>query len=113
MKRFLLALLLVFPLAASAEFLDGNQLYAKMGSTTEADRVVAGYYIGGVHDAVRGILVCDPNNVNMQQIFDLTFAVLRDHPEIRQLTADSIVIRVLAQTFPCKKQPTSAETPKL
>jgi len=105
MKYLTLAALL-FCTGAHAEFLDGNQLYTRLTSANETDRTNAQWYVLGVHDAARGYVICDPNNVNGQQVIDMTLAALRDHPEGRAISADQIIVKTLQAAFPCRRNPT-------
>ncbi len=102
MKRLFLAALL-FSSVARAEFLDGNKLYDDLTSSSQAARDAGTFYVMGVHDALRGITICDPANVTGQQVSDMTLVALRDHPEVRQYSADVIVARILVSAWPCKK----------
>ena len=95
-----LALLVATP--AQAEFYDGNMLLQRMNGDA-IDQMAALGYVAGVWDAHMGVMICPPPNVMLNQVRDMTKALLVGHPEYRHQGADRFVIAAGAQTFPCPK----------
>lgn len=89
---------------ASAAFVTGNELLAKLEGSAQ-DRNMAAAYIAGVHDAVEGTVVCAPG-IQLQQAMDMVYQVLKAVPEERHRSADTYVVATLAAQWPCKASPT-------
>ena len=97
-----LALLVATP--AQAEFYDGNMLLQRMNGDA-IDQMAALGYVAGVWDAHMGVMICPPPNVMLNQVRDMTKALLVANPEHRHQPADRFVIAAGSKVFPC---PTSA-----
>lgn len=89
---------------ASAEFLTGNQLLQLMQSEERHERAAADGYLMGAHDVGRGIVHCTTTGVTLSQIRDMSRQFLIATPAVRHKSADSIVMYVLAEAFPCPKK---------
>lgn len=99
--RFLIALL--FASSAHASYFDGNLLLSKMrGSSGEQLQALG--YIQGVHDAFHELTVCNPPNVTGGQVFEMVKNYLENVPATRHFSADVIIERILANSWPCKSQ---------
>ena len=96
----------IAPAPASANFLDGNELYEHCKSRNPS----ALNYILGVHDAqqtVAGLgkqekLICPWGRVSSGHIIGVVCNYLRDNPSQRHLSGASIVLKSLGNAFPCK-----------
>lgn len=102
MKTAAIVLALLVATPAQAEFYDGNRLLLKMNGDGP-DQMAALGYIAGVWDSMMGVMICPPPNVMLNQVRDMTKALLVGHPEYRHQGADRFVIAAGAQTFPCPK----------
>ncbi len=101
--RFLAALLLSVCVTAHAEFKDGNDLLNDMESGHAVGQMVALGYVMGVTDVGMGYLHCAPGNVKAGQIRDMVLNYLRNTPADRHLSADSIINKILKETWPCQR----------
>lgn len=109
MKAAALAMALLAAVPAQAEFYDGNRLLQRMNGD-DIDQMAALGYVAGVWDAYMGVMICPPPNVMLNQVRDMTKALLVARPEYRHFGADRFVIAVGAKTFPCPKS--ASESPK-
>jgi hypothetical protein len=100
MKKYI-AVLLMVPTMAMAEFYSGNILLSKMRSGNAVDKSLALGYVLGVYDSFLNINHCPPPNVTAGQIHDMVQQALVEIPSIRNNTADVIVQGVLAAEWPC------------
>ena len=57
-------------------------------------------YVGGVIDTSHA-LFCFPPDVTKRQIINVAIIYMRDHPEILQMFAPSLVIKAMRAAFPC------------
>lgn len=94
----------LFAGSASAEFLSGNQLLELLRSQERHERAAADGYIMGVHDAGRGAVHCSPPGVSLTQVRDLSVQFLNAAAPVRHQSADSLVMAILQETFPCPKR---------
>ena len=86
---------------AHAQFVDGNELLARMnGNPAQVNNAVG--YVMGVADAELGTIWCPPANVTVRQVFDLTKGVLEAVPEKRHESGSAFVMAAVRMTFPCK-----------
>lgn len=85
---------------AVAEFWDGNALWQRLTGNTSQELVAMGY-IMGVADAGHSVEHCPPPNVTSGQILDMVKQHLERNPAIRNRTADTIVLHVLRNQWPC------------
>jgi hypothetical protein len=95
----------------------GNELYAQI--TTPNQRMYALEYIEGVLDesdqysfdvGPDGLLlhphICTSGiAITYGQQVDIVAKYLSDHPEIRHLNANVLVMKAMIQAFPCAKNP--------
>lgn len=102
MRALAMALALLATTPAQAEFYDGNRLLQRMNGDIP-DQMAALGYVAGVWDAYMGVMICPPPNVMLNQVRDMTKALLIARPEFRHQSADRFVIAVGAETFPCPK----------
>lgn len=89
---------------ASAEFLSGNNLLELLRSPERHERAAADGYIMGVHDAGRGAVHCSPSTVTLSQVRDMSAQFLTAAVAARHKSADSLVMAVLQEAFPCPKR---------
>ena len=92
-----LALLLAQP--AEASYMDGNSLHRFCGSSP----VLVTSYLGGALDMSREpeLVQCIPDNARIGQLRDVLCKWLEEHPELRHLDGDLVVIVALKQSFGC------------
>lgn len=95
---------LAFNLSANAEFKDGNKLLSEINGDNHYSRGVAMGYVMGVADAIGGALACMPSNLTGGQLIDMTKQYLENNPSVRHYSADSIIVAMLGQAWPCKKR---------
>lgn len=105
MKAIIATLALVC-CSASAEFLTGNELLARLNSESHYDRGSANGYIMGVFDAQLGVMHCAPLQVTVGQVVDMTRSALQAAPSVRHRSADSFVVYALINAWPCPKKGT-------
>ena len=105
MRKLLVALLMV-PTIAHAEFMTGNQLHSKLTGTDVSERIQALGYIQGVFDAGQHFRHCAPDNIGITagQVRDIVLKYLNERPELRNFTADLLIIDSLKQLWPCANQ---------
>lgn len=112
--KTMLFVMLVTGSAAEAEekqvngYLDGNELLTWCSESITAR---CGAYDMGVADAMQffrtdggnltGFRACIPPPVTSKQVEDIVMKFLREHPELRHLSAAGLVINALADAFPC------------
>jgi hypothetical protein len=89
---------------ASAEFLSGNNLLELLRSQERHERAAADGYIMGVHDTARGVVHCSPNTVTLSQVRDLSAQFITAAAASRHKSADSLVLAILQEAFPCPKR---------
>ena len=101
MKKLLIALLLATS-SAKAQFLSGNELYSLLTSRDTIDNVFAMGYVSGVFDNNLGSMHCATGGgVSIGQVSDIAKNYLERNPEIRNISADLLVIASLARVWPC------------
>ena len=102
MKK-LLAILLLAPTLAYAEYWSGNNLHQRLQSSEATDRLLALGYIMGVSDAFQDTAHCSGQSVTSGQTRDVIKLYLEQNPAIRDLNANLIIMVALGQAFPCPK----------
>lgn len=102
MKRMLLPLVFA-ACTAHAEYKDGNKLLSEMNGSIY-DQMSSLGYVMGVADALYGVVVCNPTNATAGQMNDMIKRYLENNPSVRHYSADSLIARVLEQSWPCKKK---------
>jgi hypothetical protein len=102
----LVAVVMLVPTLAYAEFFTGNQLLAKMNSTEVSERIQAIGYIQGVFDTGQYLKHCAPDNAGITagQIQDITRSYLEKNPAVRNLSADLLITEALRKIWPCANQ---------
>jgi len=100
MKKLLASLLFV-PCMASAEFLSGNDLLARINSDEVLHRMFALGYVAGVSDAQQHVISCPSAGVTNGQVRDVVKSYLEANPGIRHKTADMLIADALKQVWPC------------
>lgn len=106
MKKFIAGLLMV-PCVAYANFINGNDLWRYLNETDYFSKGHSLGYITGVFDAYRGTHHCPPangGNITAGQVSDIVKKYLENHPQIRNLSADLLVLMALVQTWPCPQK---------
>ena len=107
MRRLILAVLVACSATAQAEFLDGNELLARMNGSN-MDKMLALGYVMAASDAAREIRICNvPSTVSAGQTHDIVKGYLERFPQVRHFTADVLVGRALEVMWPCSKAPAS------
>lgn len=101
MKRLMFTLALLAPLAAGAEFFSGNELYARLQASDQAERASALGYLAGVFDTGVGVVHCAPPSVSLGQVAQLVAAQLAALPAHRHHPADVFVLLALKEAWPC------------
>jgi hypothetical protein len=99
MKK-LIAILLCMPCMASAEFMSGNNLHAKMTGDF-GEKMQALGFIQGVFDVYVSVTFCSPENVTAGQVSDMVKRYLDNNPSTRHKTAESLINQALKQAWPC------------
>ena len=99
MKAALLMLALLCG-SVRAEFIDGNKLLADMNGSHGMQMSALGYVMG-VADTLQGAVVCMPPSVTSGQVMDMVRNYLNNVPRDRHFSGDSIVAKVLKDTWPC------------
>lgn len=105
--------LALFCNVAPAAFFDGYQLKEwsdadsriDNGGKSSADFQKEAYftgYVSGVHDIVRGVIVCPPQNAKLGQLMAVVRKYLLANPEKWNQSAGVLVLNALTQAFPCK-----------
>lgn len=97
-----------FVQAQNGSFVGGNELY-KWCTTPQAEGLCFSY-IKGVSDLIDTFqetnksakAICVPNGVTISQMKDIVMKRLVQHPEIRHLSASSIVWTALVEVWPCR-----------
>jgi hypothetical protein len=97
MKTFITFILALFCVTAHAEFFSGNDVY-ELHSTNEKGFL---YYTAGVFDSGHNAYHCAPSNVTTGQVADMFYQFLRDNPNVRSFTAESIARSLFKTTWPC------------
>ena len=91
-------------------FLDGNALLTRCTDAGPVEVECIGY-VEGIADAMaaiqahdgslQGSRACIPDTVLSTQVRDIVTRFLREHPELRHVSAASVVAHALAEAFPC------------
>lgn len=87
---------------AGGYFIDGNRLYSDLISDQPANRSHAMGFVLGIHDAIKQMRDCVPENAKSGQIRDIVLATLRDFPDLRHLPARNIIVASLDKAFDCR-----------
>lgn len=95
----------VLSLSAHAQFSDGNKLLKDMNGNVYHEGIALGYVMG-VTDFGAYVTHCPPNNATAGQIRDMVKQHLIDFPQNRHMSADILIMRVLATAWPCPKKGT-------
>lgn len=117
MRKFYLTIMfLFFPLVAQAKFYDGQVLldYARSyekslnsGKATRGDNIKGGVFLGYVAAIIDSYgsegakVFCQPNG-RLETYADVTIKYLKDNPERRMNSAESLVIESMQNKFMCK-----------
>jgi hypothetical protein len=94
----------ILPVAACAEFKDGNRLLSQINTATGLQYMHALGYVMGVADAFYGVTYCPPGNVTAGQITDMVRNFLENNPAIRHQSADRHVHHVIQSAWPCEQR---------
>lgn len=90
--------------SAQAEFRSGNTLLDDIRSEMVVNRMFAAGYIAGVADVANGVSHCLPSRSTVGQLMDLSEKFLAESPEIRDISADVILLGLFKKTWPCAKK---------
>jgi hypothetical protein len=104
-KRFV-AVALLTPVIAHAEFWTGNDLFAHLKSTNVNERVHAIGYVMGVFDATSTVGHCGNHidTLTSGQARDVATQYLEQNPAVRDLTADVLLRAAFSRAWPCPKK---------
>lgn len=114
-KKYLLAIVAIIPMCASAGFYDGNKLdswslsldKANRGDSLSLQQAIDAStfqgYIAAVNDLSSGVTFCPSSEVALKQLTDIVSAYLKKHPEKRTDNGSDIVLYALSEKFPCVK----------
>jgi hypothetical protein len=105
MKK-LIAVVMLVPTLAYAEFFSGNQLLAKMNSTEFGEKMQAIGYVQGVFDAHQHVKHCAPDGAGITagQVQDIVKDYLNRNPATRNFSADLLITDALRKIWPCATQ---------
>jgi hypothetical protein len=105
MKK-LIAVVMLMPTLAYAEFFSGNELLSKMNSADYMDRAQAIGYVQGVFDAGQHVKHCTPDGagVSAGQVQDIVKDYLNKNPATRNFSADLLITDALKRIWPCANQ---------
>jgi hypothetical protein len=104
MKHIITALALVASTTASAQFINGNDLFNHMNDSSAIKKMLALGYIAGVSDASQGEYHCTPASVSLGQTNDVVLKYLTKDPANRHLDASILVTVALVEVWPCPKK---------
>lgn len=90
--------------SAQAQIRTGNTLLDDLQSENVVNRMFAVGYISGVADFGNGGNHCIPNRATFGQMSEIIRKFVSENPEIRDISADVIVLGVLQKTWPCAKK---------
>jgi hypothetical protein len=112
MKKLHCTLALVATLvsgSASAYMVTGNKLHDEMQkpSTDNMAWAFTRGFVAGVHDVQSEVKICSPSSANLGQMADMVKNYLENHPAIRHLPAEAIILHVLSTAWPCAKKGTA------
>ena len=110
MKRIILAALVGVLVSgpAAAAYTSGNQVYSSCTrdkyycmeyAAAWADGYYAGYSLAGKPLEY----ICLPKEIINQQLGDILFRYLEQHPNSRHLKISDLAFKALDEAFPCKK----------
>ena len=102
MRRLICVVALVV-MPAQAQFYSGNELWQIMQADDYTSKGMALGFVAGVSDSWDGTLVCGPSSVTLGQAVDIVKRFLRDNPQSRHLSAESLARVALARAWPCRK----------
>lgn len=90
---------------ADMALFDGNRLY----SMYTTDRHGFTIYSAAISDAlstatISGFRACVAYGTTIEQISDIVINYLKQHPERRQFSANSLVASALSKAFPCQRE---------
>lgn len=102
MKK-LIAVILMVPSMAMAEYMSGNMLLQRIRSDDAFERLVALGYVMGVSDVGQGKIHCAGSQVTSGQARDVVRQYLERNPSVRDFSADTLVMAALQDAWPCPK----------
>lgn len=92
---------------ARAEFWSGNDLLAHLTHTEAEQRLLGLGYVMGVFDTGSGVTHCPQNGrVTAGQLRDMTVQVLQAAPQLRDKTADVLLVAAFKTNWPCAQRGT-------
>jgi hypothetical protein len=113
--KFLFASVLLLLVSASAHAqristMTGNDLLESCGSAGHFGQAFCLGYVAGVTDLdgpdgsafPERRRSCVAENVSNGQVRDVVVKYLKDHPEERHIQASILIVKAMAQAFPCK-----------
>lgn len=91
---------------AHKSFSNGNELWLQCNSGAQSDgyALCAAYIVGvaDVFQAQNGNNICVPPDAIVGQVADVVTKYLREHPELRHCSSQSLIWVALTDAFPCK-----------
>lgn len=103
MKKVLFSLLLACSVA-HAEYDNGNKLLRDIEDPSANQRMYALGYIIGVADTHENGNLCIPGTVTKGQLNDVVHQFLRGNPQLRDLSADVLVLLALSEHWRCAQK---------
>lgn len=92
--------------SASAEFLTGNDLKARLETPASSDPISSSLglgYLAGIYDVSTSQAICAPKDVTLGQLSEVALKYMREHPEVLNFSADRIVLTAFKLTWPCSQ----------
>ena len=80
---------------------DDRVLQNKASGNDIHDAMACLSYVAGVHDSMRGMLFCTPDQFDNGQATEMTKKYIRSHPDKLNQPAARIIIEALSGAFPC------------
>jgi len=116
MNRLTLTIVLCLSAHVShADLFDGNGIYRFFEMCEKyknGDASIENYwncgmskgYVAGVHDTLLGHAFCTPANTSLGEVEDVVHLWLKNHPDDRAYSAESLVIAALQEAWPCPEK---------
>ena len=98
-----------------ADLFDGNIVYRffeQCEKFENGDKSIENYwncgiskgYVAGVHDAFIGQTFCTPTDASLGQVAEVVHLWLKNHPDDRSYSAESLVLAALHESWPCPEK---------
>jgi len=98
-----------------ADLFDGNIVYRffeQCEKFENGDKSIENYwncgvskgYVAGIHDAWFGQAFCTPEDASLGQVAEVVHLWLKNHPDDRSYSAESLVLAALHESWPCPEK---------